>query len=61
MKDIVNLDPDVVSKARESRDNLLENIAEFDEDGFFDLYEEYNVPSDLLRERLNVVNSMTLI
>ena len=30
MKDIVNLDPDVVSKARESRDNLLENIAEFD-------------------------------
>lgn len=44
MKDIVNLDPDVVSKARESRDNLLENIAEFDEDGFFDLYEEYNVP-----------------
>ena len=44
MKDIVNLDPDVVSKARESRDNLLENIAEFDnEDGFFDLYEGYNV------------------
>ena len=44
MKDIVNLDSDVVSKARESRDNLLENIAEFDgEDGFFDLYEGYNV------------------
>lgn len=44
MKDIVNLDPDVVSKARESRDNLLENIAEFDDgDGFFDLYEGYNV------------------
>ena len=44
MKDIVNLDPDVVSKARDSRDNLLENIAEFDdEDGFFDLYKEFNV------------------
>ena len=44
MKDIVNLDTDVVSKARESRDNLLENIAEFDDkDGFFDLYEGYNV------------------
>ena len=44
MKDIVNLDSDVVSKARESRDDLLENIAEFDdEDGFFDLYEGYNV------------------
>ena len=44
MKDIVNLDPDVVSKARESRDNLLENIAEFDdEDGFFDLCQDFNV------------------
>lgn len=26
MKDIVNLDPDVVCKARTSRDNLLDNI-----------------------------------
>ena len=44
MKDIVNLDPDVVSKARDSRDNLLENIAEFDdEDGFFDLCQDFNV------------------
>ena len=44
MKDIVNLDPDVVSAARVSRDNLLDNIAEFDEkDGFFDLYEGFNV------------------
>lgn len=44
MKDIVNLDPDVVSAARISRDNLLDNIAEFDEkDGFFDLYEGFNV------------------
>ena len=38
MRDIVNLDPDVVSEARTSRDNLLDNIAEFDDkDGFFDL------------------------
>ena len=44
MKDIVNLDSDVVSKARESRDNLLENIAEFDDkDGFFDLCQDFNV------------------
>ena len=44
MKDIVNLDPDVVSKARDSRENLLENIAEFDdEDGFFDLCQDFNV------------------
>ena len=35
MRDIVNLDPEVVSKARTSRDNLLGNIAEFDyKDGF---------------------------
>ena len=46
MKDIVNLDPDVVSAARISRDNLLDNIAEFDEkDGFFDLYEGFNAVS----------------
>ena len=44
MRDVVNLDPDTVSAARTSRDNLLENIAEFDEkDGFFDLCEEFNV------------------
>lgn len=44
MKDIVNLDPDVVSAARTSRDNLLDNIAEFDEhNGFFTLCAEYNV------------------
>lgn len=44
MKDVVNLDSDVVSKARISRDNLLVNIAEFDnEDGFFDLYQGFNV------------------
>lgn len=44
MKDIVNLDPDVVSEARSSRDDLLENIAEFDnDDGFFHLYQGFNV------------------
>lgn len=44
MKDIVNLDPDIVSAARTSRDNLLENIAEFDnKDDFFDLYDGFNV------------------
>lgn len=44
MKNIVNLDADVVSNARSSRDNLLENIAEFDNaDGFFNLYQGFNV------------------
>lgn len=43
MRDTVNLDPDVVSKARSSRDNLLDNIAEFSqEDGFFTLYDGFN-------------------
>lgn len=44
MKNIVNLDADVVSNARSSRDNLLENIAEFDNaDDFFNLYQGFNV------------------
>lgn len=44
MKDIVNLDPEIVSAARVSRDNLLDNIAEFDDkDGFFDLCDSFNV------------------
>lgn len=44
MRDTVNLDPIVVSAARLSRDNLLDNIAEFDnEDGFFNLCERFNV------------------
>ena len=44
MRDVVNLDPDVVSAARVSRDNLLNNISEFDnKDGFFDLCESFNV------------------
>lgn len=43
MRDTVNLDPDVVSKARNSRDNLLENISEFAEDGdFFELHSGFN-------------------
>lgn len=43
MRDTVNLDPDVVSKARESRDNLLENINEFAEDEeFFELHSGFN-------------------
>ncbi len=44
MKDIVNLDPDVTKNARDSRDNLLANIAEFDDkDDFFDLCESFNI------------------
>ncbi|MCM1566682.1 MAG: nucleotidyltransferase [Dehalobacter sp. 4CP] len=44
MRDIVNLDPNVTTNARQSRDNLLSNIAEFDNiDGFFDLCESFNI------------------
>ena len=43
MKEVVNLDSDVVSEARSSRDNLLENIAEFDNDDFFNLCQGFNV------------------
>ena len=44
MKNTVNLDSEVVKSARQSRDNLLNNIAEFDNiDGFFDLYETFNL------------------
>ncbi|MDD2268127.1 MAG: nucleotidyltransferase [Eubacteriales bacterium] len=44
MCDVVNLDTTVVSAARDSRDNLLDNISEFDDkDGFFDLYDGFNV------------------
>ena len=40
MKNTVNLDADVVSAARKSRDNLLRNIEEFNSDNdFFTLYE----------------------
>ena len=44
MRDYVNLDPDVVAGARKSRDNLLENVAEFsDREGFFRLHDGFNV------------------
>lgn len=44
MTDSVNLDKDVVTKARDSRDNLLSNISEFgNSDGFFDLCQNFNV------------------
>lgn len=44
LKDTVNLEPSVTKNARGSRDNLLSNIAEFDDkDGFFDLCDSYNV------------------
>lgn len=44
MRDFVNLDPDIVSSARDSRDNLLDNINEFDnKDGFFNLHKPFNV------------------
>lgn len=44
MRDIVNLDSTVTKNARASRDNLLSNIAEFDDaDGFFDLCDAFNV------------------
>ena len=44
MKDFVNLEPSVVSAANNSKNNLLDNISEFDkEDGFFSLVSSYNV------------------
>ena len=44
MRDVVNLDKNVVSEARLSRDNLLKNIAEFDEnDDFFNLRDSFNI------------------
>ena len=44
MMDVVNLDKDIVADARKSRDNLLDNISEFDDaDDFFDLYQGFNV------------------
>ena len=44
MRDVVNLDPDVVSEANKSKDNLLENIAEFScDNGFFRLCADFNI------------------
>lgn len=38
MKNIVNLDPDITSKARKSRDNLIDNINSFSDNDDFFLY-----------------------
>lgn len=44
MKDTINLDPDIVSLARNSRDNLLDNISKFNnKDDFFNLNDDFNV------------------
>ena len=44
IRDVVNLDPDTVTEARQSRDNLLDNIKEFDGDSdFFKLYWEKRI------------------
>lgn len=44
LRDKINLEKDIVAEARKSRDNLLDNISEFDsQDNFFDLCQEYNV------------------
>lgn len=44
MRNSVNLDPDVSKAAKLSRENLLENIDEFDKnDDFFDLHKEFNI------------------
>ena len=62
MKDIVNLDPDVVSEARSSRDDLLENIAEFDnDDGFFTCTKDSMFILVHLPAKQNVEILMTLI
>lgn len=43
MRDTVNLDPNVVYKAKASRDNLLENISEVaEDDDFFELHSGFN-------------------
>ncbi len=44
MRDFVNLDPDVSNAAKVSRQNLLDNIDEFDnDDDFFDLHKDFNI------------------
>lgn len=44
MRDVVNLDPEVTKNARDSRDNLLSNISEFDNsEGFFDLCSSFDI------------------
>lgn len=62
MKDIVNLNPDIVSAARASRDNLLENIAEFDNQTDFSTYMTgLMFILGLLQEKQNVESWMILI
>jgi len=43
MKNNINLDAEKVKQARESRDNLLMNLQEFDNEDFFHLCQNYNV------------------
>lgn len=44
MKNIVNLDPDITSKARKSRDNLIDNINNFSGNyDFFSIYQDKNL------------------
>ena len=43
MRDKIDLDPDVVRDARKSRDNLIENINDFDNKDFFRFYREINI------------------
>ncbi len=43
MKDVVNLDKEVVSNARSSMNNLLDNIRDFDNDDFFHLWKDINI------------------
>ena len=44
LKNKVNLDSEITKNAIECRENLLKNIAEFDnEEGFFDLHSDFNI------------------
>lgn len=43
MRNKIDLDPDVVKEARKSRDNLIENINDFDNKDFFRFYREINI------------------
>ena len=44
IREVVNLDPEKVTSARASRDNLLENIHGFNEDDdFFYLYQDFDI------------------
>lgn len=43
MRDVVNLDQETVSNARNSMNNLLENIKDFDNEEFFHLWKDINI------------------